>query len=161
MALFSESPLGQGFEAGGILAAFAGVRLGAEAVHGDGQGLVGLARDRAVAHRARLEAANDRLDWLHLVDRERMAVVRLEIHQAAQRAQALGLIVDELRVLLEPRIAAAPSAVLELGDRKRIEEMILAVDPVLEAAAGCRVACGRSAAWEDRPGPGASSLLGR
>ncbi len=47
-------------EAVGVLAALAGVRLAAEAVHGDGQRLVGLGRDRAVAHGPGREAAHDR-----------------------------------------------------------------------------------------------------
>src|SRR6185436_20361838 len=54
-----------------ILAAFAGVRLGAEAVHGDGEGLVRLLADRAVGHGAGGEALDDRLDRLDLVDRHR------------------------------------------------------------------------------------------
>jgi hypothetical protein len=57
-----------------------------------------------------LKRRDDRLDRLHVVDRQRMAMVRLEVHQAAQRAQALGLVVDELRVFLERRVAAASVA---------------------------------------------------
>ncbi len=64
-----------------------------------------------------------------------MAVVRLELHQAAQRAQAFGLVVDELGVLLERRVAAAASRVLELGDRERVEEVVLAIDAVLDVSA--------------------------
>ena len=50
------APLGV-VQALGVLAALAGVRLAADAVHGDGQRLVGLRRDRAVAHGAGGEAA--------------------------------------------------------------------------------------------------------
>ena len=48
--------VGQRLEASRVLAALAGVRLCAEPVHRDRQGLVRLLRDGAVAHRACLEA---------------------------------------------------------------------------------------------------------
>ena len=59
--------VGQRLEAIDFLAAFAGVRLAADAVHGDGERGVRLAADRAVAHRAGREALDDlgrRLDFL-------------------------------------------------------------------------------------------------
>ncbi len=49
MAERRESPLASGIVARGVLAALAGVRATAEAVHGDGEGLVGFAVDRAEA----------------------------------------------------------------------------------------------------------------
>ena len=49
MALLRESPLGSGLVARRVLAALAGVALAADAVHGDGQRLVRLLADRAVA----------------------------------------------------------------------------------------------------------------
>ena len=58
-------------EAFGVLAAFAGVRLAADAVHGDGERFVGFLRDRAVGHGAGLEAPGDRLDRFHLLDAAR------------------------------------------------------------------------------------------
>ncbi len=82
-------------QAVGVLAALAGVRLGAEAVHRDGQRLVGLGRDRAVAHRPGREAPDDRGHRLDLVDRHRLALAELELEQAAQRGQARRLVVDE------------------------------------------------------------------
>jgi hypothetical protein len=51
----------------GILAAFAGVRLATDAIHGDGQRLMRLLRDRTVGHSARREPFDDlfgRLDFL-------------------------------------------------------------------------------------------------
>src|SRR5439155_9577922 len=57
---------------GRIFAAFAGVRLAADAVHGHGEHLVRFLGDGAVAHRARLEAAHDRLDGLHFVELHRL-----------------------------------------------------------------------------------------
>ena len=46
---------------------FAGVGPTADAVHGDGQGLMGLLGDRTVAHRPGLKPAGDRLHRLHLL----------------------------------------------------------------------------------------------
>ena len=61
-----------GREADGVLAALAGVRLAAEAVHRDRQRLVRLARDRAERHRAGGEALDDLLGGLDLVERDRL-----------------------------------------------------------------------------------------
>ena len=49
------------------LAALAGVAPAAEAVQGDGDGLVGLAAQCAVAHGCSLEPLDDGADRLHLV----------------------------------------------------------------------------------------------
>src|SRR5690554_4438393 len=54
------------FEALRVLASLSRVALCAQPVHGDGDGLVGLARDAAVAHRLGGEARDDRLDRLDL-----------------------------------------------------------------------------------------------
>ena len=78
-----------------VLAAFAGVRLRAEAVHGDRERLVRLFRDRAVAHGAGREALHDRLDRFDLVDRHRGARAGAQREHAAQRHQLFGLRVDE------------------------------------------------------------------
>ena len=94
-----------------------------------------LLRDGAVAHRAGLEAAHDRLDRLDLVDRDRLHPGH-EVHEAAQRAEVLRLLVDERRVLLEERVAPGAAGVLELVDRLRVEEVVLAGRAVLVLAAG-------------------------
>ena len=86
MALFLESPLGIERVARRVFAAFAGVALAADAVHGDGQRLVRFLADRAVGHRAGLEALDDRFDRLDFLDRDRRCG-ELEIEQAAQRAE--------------------------------------------------------------------------
>src|SRR5690606_37010321 len=78
----------QRLEALGILAAFAGVALAADAVHRDRECLVRFLADRAVRHRAGLEALHDALDRLDFLERNRLA--RLEVEQAAQRAQIRG-----------------------------------------------------------------------
>ena len=90
--------------------------------------------DRSVGHRAGREALDDRLDRLDLVDRNRRRR-RLQLEQAAQRREPLALVVDQPRVLLEDRVLAAARRVLQLEDRLRVEEVVLAVAPPLVLAA--------------------------
>ena len=54
-----------------ILAALAGVGAAAEAVHRDRQRLVRLGRERAERHAGAIEARQDRLERLDLLDRDR------------------------------------------------------------------------------------------
>src|SRR5581483_455025 len=78
--------IGQRLVAIRLFATFAGVRLAADPVHGDGERGVRLARDRTVRHRAGGEAAHDVLRRLDLVDRDWLATVvlrRLDAEQAA------------------------------------------------------------------------------
>ena len=114
----------------GILAAFAGVRLPAEAVHGDGQRLVRLLADRPIRHRAGGETLHDRLDRIHFVDRDGRPR-RFQTEQAAQGRAMLVLHVDGARVFLEDLVLATARRVLELVDRFGIEKVILAVPPPL------------------------------
>ena len=126
MALFLRVAVGVQHVAGRVFAALAGVALAADAVHGDGQRLVRLLADRAVGHGAGLEALHDRLDRLDFLDRDRL-VGELQLEQAAQRAEPLRLVVDQLAVLLEDLVIAGAAGVLELVDRLRVEQVILAV----------------------------------
>ena len=121
-----------------IFAAFAGVALAADAVHRDGQRLVRLLADRAVAHRAGLEALHDALDRFDFLDRNRLG--RLEIEQAAQRAEVRRLVVDQLRVLLERRVVVRAHRLLQPVDRLRVEQVRLAVRAPLVLAARRRSA---------------------
>ena len=66
------------------LAALAGVAPAAEAVQGDGDGLVGLAAQCAVAHGSGLEPLDDGADRLHLVQRDAAVGGIVEVQQAAQ-----------------------------------------------------------------------------
>ena len=91
--------VGQRLEAVGFFAAFAGVRLAADPVHGDGERGVRLAADRAVGHGAGGEAPHDRFRRLDLFERDRLAAVflrRLDAEQAADGEQPLGLVVNDL-----------------------------------------------------------------
>ena len=76
-----------------VLAAFAGVRLAADAVHRDGERRVRFGRDRAQAHRAGGEALDDLRRRLDLVQRNRRRG-KPEIEQPAQRQQPRRLVVD-------------------------------------------------------------------
>src|SRR5204862_489572 len=96
----AEVSVGVGHVARGVLAALAGVRAAADAVHRDRERLVRLLADRSVRHRAGGEAPEDGLDRLDLVDRNAGAV-GLELHQAAQRRELLALVIADLRELLE------------------------------------------------------------
>ncbi|MBK7742911.1 MAG: hypothetical protein IPI40_04150 [Betaproteobacteria bacterium] len=121
--------------AAGVLAAFAGVRLAADAVHRQRQRRVRLGRDRAQAHRAGREAPDDLGRGLDFGQRHRHRRLA-EREQAAQRHLPLRLVVDQRRVLLVRRIAVGPRRVLQLGDRVRRPQVVLAADPVLVFAAG-------------------------
>ena len=123
----------QALEALRILAAFAGVALAADAVHRDRQRFVRFLADRAVRHRAGLEALHDALDRLDFLERHRLAA--LEIQQAAQRAQVRRLLVDQPRVLLELPRSCRCARLLQAVDRLGIEQVELAVRAPLILAA--------------------------
>jgi hypothetical protein len=77
-------------EARRILAAFAGVRLAADAVHGDRQRAVRFGRNRAERHGAGGEALDDLLRRLDLVQRHGGPPTWLDLEQAAQGHVALA-----------------------------------------------------------------------
>ncbi len=108
--------------AGRVLAPLAGVAAAADAVHGDGQRLVRLARDRAVGHGPRGETLDDVDGRLDIVKRER-PVAELEFQQPAQREQLPLLIVDQLAELAELLAAVDPRGVLQFGDHLGAEDM--------------------------------------
>src|SRR4030095_3911056 len=62
-----ESPFGSGFERSAFSPTPPGVRLAADAVHGDRQRGVRLARDRAIRHRAGRETLDDLLGGLDVL----------------------------------------------------------------------------------------------
>src|SRR6202051_2317565 len=121
----------QRLEAVGFLAALAGIGLAADAIHGDGERGMRLARDRAERHGAGREPTHDGPRRLDLLDRHRLARVlvgRLDAEQAADGVKVLRLVVDdagELPVFFE-RIAA--HRVLQRRHRRRIPDVLLATD---------------------------------
>ena len=109
----------------GVLAAFAGVALAADAVHRDCQRLVRLTGDGAVAHRAGLEALHDGRDGLDFLDGNRSR--RLELQQAAQRVDIFELGVHQRAVFLEGLVIRVADGLLELVDGLRVEEVQLPI----------------------------------
>ncbi|AJX01694.1 hypothetical protein BM45_3124 [Burkholderia mallei] len=100
-----------------VLAAFARVRLAADAVHRDRERRMRLGADRAERHRARREALDDLLRRLDFVDRNRLRRVDPELEQAAQRHVALRLIIDQVGIFLVRLVRVAARRMLQLRDR--------------------------------------------
>ena len=117
--------VGVGHEARFVFAAFAGIGLAAHAVHGDGEGLVRFLADGAEGHGAGSEALDD---FARPVPLLRAARVRplLELEQAAQSAELLVLLVDQVGVFLEGRVALCLYGVLQFADGQRIDQVVLA-----------------------------------
>ncbi len=129
----AQIAVGISLEAAFVFPAFARVGFAADAVHGDGQGLVRLLADGAERHRAGSEALDDRRSRLHLLQRN--GIIRLlDFEQAAQGTQLRVLLVDQIGVFPEGGIALLPDRVLQLRHRQRIEQVIFAADTVLIVA---------------------------
>jgi hypothetical protein len=136
-------PVGVGGVADGVLPALARVRLAAEAVHRDGQRLVGLARERAERHGARREALDDLRRRLDLLEIDPAPLREAEAQQAPQRRPARGVLVDQPRVLRVGLGAAVAHRVLQERDRLRVPLVVLAVAaPGVHAAHGQEVGVG-------------------
>ena len=118
------------FEAARILAPLAAVRLAADAVHGDRQGLVGLGAQRSERHAGRGETTADLLDRLDLLDRngtrrqcDELQQIARGVRGGSQNGIHVGLVVlgfvgaDEAVEVLDDRwgdgmkLAAAADAV--------------------------------------------------
>ena len=120
-------------EAFGVLTTFAGVGFPADAVHRDGQGLVGLARNRSVAHGSGFETLEDILDRLNFFDRHGSAL--LKVKKPAQREMLFGLLIDQVRVGLEGIVVARAHGTLQRVNDLRAEQVSLAFGAPLVFAA--------------------------
>ena len=109
----------------GFLAALAGVRPAADAVHRHRQGRMRLAADRAEAHRAGGEPLDDLLRRLNLVERNRRRR-QAELHQPANGQQPLVLLVDVAGEITIPVLRVAAHGVLQVADAFRRPGMVLA-----------------------------------
>lgn len=158
--LLDRGAAGRVVEAVRVLAALTGVGLGAQLVHGDGEGLVRLAGDGAVRHGAGGEALDDLGERLDLVDGDRGAAGG-EAEEAAERHEALGLLVHPVRVLLEDVVPLVARGVLQAEDGLRIEQVRLALAAPLVLAADVQEAVCRGDAGDGvRLGVAGGDLLG-
>ena len=108
---------------------------------------MGFGANRAVAHGARGEAADDGRHRFDFVDRDRgTPELRGGLHpeQAAQRGEVGRLIVDCGRVFLENVVPLGPGGVLELEDGVGVEQVVftLAAPLILAARIECSVGPG-------------------
>ena len=94
---------------------------------------MGFGRDRTVAHRARAEAAQNRLDRIDLFQRHGRSP-RLEFQHAAQMAFARRLFVDQLREFAIRQLVALSRGLLNVGDVVRVPGVLLAGRPPGEQA---------------------------
>src|SRR5471030_1986573 len=109
-----------------VLAAFAGVGLAADAVHGDGQRRVRLGADRTQRHGAGGEALDDILGRFDFVERDGLGRIELELEQAAQGQVATALVVDDLRIFLVAGEVVAARRMLQFRDRIRRPQVVFA-----------------------------------
>ena len=118
-----------------VLAPLARVRLAAHAVHGDGEGLVGLGGDGAVAHGAGREAADDLLLGLDLLQGHgRAGHAGAELQQAAQRRLAGRDLVRVLREAPVGVLAARARGHLQVGHGDRVPHVAVAAPAPVELA---------------------------
>ncbi len=113
-----------------ILAALAGVRFAAQAVHGDGQRLVRLLADGAERHRPGAKTLHDFGSGFDFLERDRRASGP-EFQQAAQRVKLAVLAIYELRKFLESLELRLTHSVLKLADGLRVQEVPLAAQAEL------------------------------
>jgi hypothetical protein len=106
-----------------VLAALPGVGLRAQPVHRDRQRLVGLLRERAVAHGTGGEALDDLRDRLDLLEGDGAAGRRAQVEQPAEREQLLRLCIHPSGVVLEDVVPAGAGGVLQPEHRLRVEEV--------------------------------------
>ena len=99
-----------------VFATLAGVRLAADAVHGDGKRGVCFGRNGAERHCAGGEAFDDLFRGFNLFQRHGRALFEFEVKQSAQSFQFAGLIVDQCGVFFVCSGVVRASCMLQLGD---------------------------------------------
>ena len=123
--------IGQHFEAVGVFAPLTRVALAADAVHGDGQRLVGFRTDRTVGHGTSLEALHDRFDRFDFLDRDPAIFRKFEVDESAQGGKLLRLVVDRIGVFTEGAEVTRAASMLQEVNGRRVERMVLAIVPPL------------------------------
>ncbi len=99
-----------------VFAAFAGVGLAANAVHGHGQHRMRFGGDRTQRHGAGGKALDDFLGRFHFAQRDGARGIDLELEQAAQRHVPARLVVDQLGIFFISAVVVGARGVLQLGD---------------------------------------------
>ena len=134
----------------GIFAALSGIAPAPDPVHRDRERLVCLGRDRAIGHRPRAEARDDRSRLLHLFEGHRIPV-ELEVEQPAQGPHAKGVVVRGVRVFLEALPAVVAHRALEVRHGFGIEGVLLASQTPLIEAPGVELRIFEAAVREASP----------
>ncbi len=137
----AQVAVGIGLEARFVFAAFAGVGLSLDAIHGDGEGFVRFLADGAERHGAGGKALHDFRGGLDVFERHRRAG-GLEIEHAAQHQQIAILLVDDLGEFLEGFETRLPHGVLQLAHRGGIQQVALAAHAILIFAADAKLGVG-------------------
>ena len=95
---------------------------------------MGFGRERAEGHRAADEVLHDGFDRFDFLNRD--GGRGLEAEESAQRAAAVRLVVDLVRVGLELRIVVAADGETEVAERGRRPEVVLRALAVAVESAG-------------------------
>ena len=117
--------------------ALAGVASAAQTVQCNGDGLVGLAAQRAVAHGCGLEPLDDGRHRLDLLDRDAAVGVIVEVQQTAQMHALLAHVVHGAGEVLEGLVVAREARFLEQVDGLGVEQVLfLAAAELVGTAVG-------------------------
>ena len=120
--------VGQWHLAHDVFAALACVGEAVQAVHGDGERLVGLLGDGAVAHGTRLEALDDLAGRLDFVKGHGRAGARVKVEQVAQHDGATGT-VDDGTVGVPGFLRARAGGRLQCKDGRGVDEVVFLARP--------------------------------
>ena len=118
----------------GILAAFAGIALATDTVHGNRQTFMRLLAQRAVAHSTGLKTMTNAFYRFYLVNIYRQTL-RCKCQHTAQILVGKGTAAQLLAKLLKELIITCLAGLLQLDNRFRIKHMLLAaVTPLIMRA---------------------------
>ncbi len=118
-----------------VFAAFAGIRLAANSVHGDGQRGMRFGRDRTQRHGAGGETLNNFAGRFDFIERNRRTG-RFDFEKTPQRHMALGLIVNDAGVFFKGFVFTRTRRMLQLGDCVGRPQMFFTADTEGILAAG-------------------------
>ncbi len=126
--------VGQHHVAFGVFAAFAGVALAADAVHGHGECFVGFGADRAITHRTGGKPFHDVAYRFHFVNRHGHRS-RRERKQTAQCGEHFALVIHRRGVFFKQVVAPFAGGVLQAIHGFGVKQMVFAFATPLVFAA--------------------------